>query len=234
MMFEPYILRGRQLAGRRFDFWITDPVAAVWYGRECQDEPDKLWCLERVKPGMTVIDCGAHHGQMTVAFARSGARVCAFEALARNAMVVERNLHLNGCRSSQVYPYALSDTEGVLRFDVNGGNAMPGSDVAVYAVRLDDTAAARVGSVDFVKIDVEGMEPAVIRGGLGIIRAHRPILDIELHCALLKDREASLREILSMLDGCGYRYSSTIAADGLQQLTSHLLARDNAHLFCEP
>lgn len=54
----------------------------------------------------------------------------------------------------------------------------------VDAVTLDDLAAKH-GAPDFVKIDVEGSEVAVIQGGLETLQATTPRLYIEVHNAEL-------------------------------------------------
>ena len=55
---------------------------------------------------------------------------------------------------------------------------VPASTVTVGAVSLDDERAA-AGAVDLIKIDVEGHEEAVIRGGIETIRRDQPILIFE-------------------------------------------------------
>ena len=51
----------------------------------------------------------------------------------------------------------------------------------------------------FIKIDVEGMERAVLNGAREVIRRHRPLLYVE------NDRPRHSRALLSLLFGLGYR-----------------------------
>ena len=49
--------------------------------------------------------------------------------------------------------------------------------------RLDDVIAEvkPKGRISFIKIDTEGFEPMVIRGGMETIRQHRPAMIVEAH-----------------------------------------------------
>jgi hypothetical protein len=48
-------------------------------------------------------------------------------------------------------------------------------------------------------VDVEGMEPAVLRGARGTIEKHRPVLYVE------NDRPASSRDLIALIQSLGYR-----------------------------
>lgn len=230
----PYVARDRRLGGVKFDLWINDPLDEAWYGKEETIEPDKLWCLEHIRPGMTVVDCGAHHGQTTVAFAKAAStsgHVIAFEALASNAEIIRKNLSLNECENVEVHAHGLGCSEGESNFAHNGGNGTR-SDAGeqVRVLPLDYVLSGR--SVDFIKIDVEGCELEVLHGAIDIIRRHRPILDIEVHNALVAEPGANIDGILAILSPYDYLYSSP-GWNGEDPIKKHLLD-SGAHLFCDP
>jgi FkbM family methyltransferase len=89
-----------------------------------------------------------------------------------------------------------------LRYDLPGdfggfGEAFFGSGRRVRRVTLDDYAeAARIA---LVKIDVEGMESAVIAGALNLIRRHRPMLYVE------NDRRKKSAALIAQIQELGYR-----------------------------
>ena len=66
--------------------------------------------------------------------------------------------------------------------------------------RLDDLVRGR--RVGFIKIDVEGYEVAVLRGGMGIISESRPTLLIEIE---ERHRKGALEEVCGLLKPLGYR-----------------------------
>jgi len=67
--FQPYIAKGRRVGDYVFDFHIEDLNAQEWYGVSAdQSSSERAWCHEQIEPGMNILDCGAHHGMMTVLF----------------------------------------------------------------------------------------------------------------------------------------------------------------------
>jgi hypothetical protein len=70
--------------------------------------------------------------------------------------------------------------------------------VQVPLRRLDDYAFENVG---FIKIDVEGHEESVLRGGLETLQRNRPTLLIEIEERHNSGGLERIREILSQYDG---------------------------------
>ena len=64
-------------------------------------------------------------------------------------------------------------------------------------MRLDDFYDG--SRLDFLKIDVEGMEAEVLRGAEGLIRRHLPIVYVE------NDRKEKSSELAGLLRSLGYR-----------------------------
>lgn len=60
--------------------------------------PERAWVVSKLRPGLTVVDFGAHHDMMSVTFANAvgfAGRVIAYEALIDNAAVAQQNAKLN-------------------------------------------------------------------------------------------------------------------------------------------
>jgi FkbM family methyltransferase len=227
-----------------FKFITADVVAADWYRLENQTMPEREWCLDHLKPGDTVIDCGAHHGMMTVIFAKAvggSGTVVAYEALPENADVIEQNARANGLANIQVRPVGIYDREGVVSFDRNSRNVVLTHAAAVggiSVVRLDDDLPEHV-RVNFLKMDVEGSEVQAMNGARRIL-SQRPIIDLELHNFVFQDRAASISAMIGLLDPLSYRYTvlPEIWAkfeDETDNLDLAWLAQfDNPHVFCTP
>jgi hypothetical protein len=64
--FEPYTIV-REVAGERFPFYVGSVTGKSWYGSE-KDEAIEMRFVknELIKPGMTVIEIGAHHGAQSI------------------------------------------------------------------------------------------------------------------------------------------------------------------------
>jgi FkbM family methyltransferase len=148
-------------------------------------EPLTTELVEReVRAGAGVLDIGAHVGYYTLQFARlvgPGGRVYAFEPAPHNLTLLEKNLRVNGYRHVTVVAKAVADAAGAARLYVDEDNA---GDCRIYdsrdgrrsyaieTVRLDDYFAGNEGSIDFIKMDIQGAEHAALRGMLGLLKRH--------------------------------------------------------------
>ena len=155
-----------------------------------------VFMARRLEPGMHAIDAGANHGYYTLLFADlvgPGGRVAAIEANPRTASLLRRTVTVNGYDDRvQVMEVAVTDRDGEsLTFstpahepknarivsDVQAGSA---DTVAVTGARLD-TLLADWPHVDFIKVDVEGAEEAMLEGAWPILERDRPMLLLEFN-----------------------------------------------------
>jgi len=135
------------------------------------------------------MDVGANVGALTLLMAKiatQGATI-AIEPGPPTFARLRNNLQLNPAISTNVRPYqvGLGAEEGELLWAEdknNRGNAglLDYAGTAVRVTTLDSLfRSTRLGSLNFIKIDVEGMEYEVIKGGLQTIEKHRPIIYFE-------------------------------------------------------
>jgi FkbM family methyltransferase len=124
------------------------------------------------------IDAGAHVGNHTMWMAAiCGIEVKAFEPGRHEDL--RRNVDLNRLgHMVEVYPYALSDRKEQLAY-MGKGQFRPGpKDKATFqTVTIDEFHLEKVG---LIKIDVEGMEPKVIRGAEQTINRCHPVIFAEV------------------------------------------------------
>lgn len=151
-------------------------------------EADELEILRGlVAPGAHVVDVGANTGNHTVFFAgpMRAASVTPIEPLpeAAEALVaaVARNRLANVDLSR--LGKAVGETPGRARVVTSGRGGLgatslvPDADGDVVVARLDEMLS---GPVDFLKIDVEGMEMQVLAGAEALIGRARPAIFIEI------------------------------------------------------
>lgn len=127
-----------------------------------------------LRHGDICVDVGANYGLYTLLFAREAARVYAFEPNPAIRRVCQRAIALNDYQNVVLDGRAISDECGQARFYVNREPGLSAlrpirnttQIIDVEKVRLDDIGLEHV---DWLKIDVEGHEMAVLRGARRLI-----------------------------------------------------------------
>jgi FkbM family methyltransferase len=77
-------------------------------------------------------------------------------------------------------------------------------ELKVANTQLDDYLPLIRGPVRLLKIDVEGAELKLLRRGKELLKAHKPILTIEVHAFAFPQFSTSLKEFREFLNGLGY------------------------------
>jgi len=160
-------------------------------------EVDKMDAVRKLlKPGSTFIDVGANVGDYTLLAASlvgdSGHVVC-FEPEPQNRHWLQRSIDINGYRNIDVFPVALSDSNGQasLYLGETAGyhTLIPGQSerqagTITVTTRTLDSYLQELGRerVDMMKIDVEGAELQVLRGSRATLEKNpNMILFLEIH-----------------------------------------------------
>lgn len=145
------------------------------------------------------IDVGAHLGTHMLWFALlcPARHVHAFEPVARYAHLLRKTVALNGVEDRvTIHEFGLSDHVGddsnVLTASHQQGFSDNPQQVteSFFVRRLDDVVPGPVG---VIKLDVEGMEAAVLAGATRILREHSPIVFAE---ARSSDEYGAIRDVL--------------------------------------
>jgi len=181
-------------------------------------------------PQNTVLDVGANIGNHSLYLAKftSATTIHAFEPMPRSFEHLSANMRRNGCENVILHNVALSDSSGVAKMDfpdpTNQGMAKISEEgVEVQVIRLDDT---NIEKVSLIKIDVEGHELSVLRGGLETIRKNRPHLYIEIQNEnLLSEVEDFLFE-LGYFRGRVYNSTPTYAFHPAPQIEGEITPKD--------
>lgn len=138
-------------------------------------EPQTINYVKRhLRHGDICIDVGANIGLYTMLFAREAACVYAFEPNPAIRRVCRKAITLNDFQNVVLDGRAVSDKCGQARFYVNRYHDLSSlvprryttKIMNVEKVRLDDIGLDRV---DWLKIDAEGHEMAVLRGAQQLI-----------------------------------------------------------------
>ena len=133
------------------------------------------WARQLVRPGMTVLDIGAHIGFYTRLLSDlvgPDGRVLAFEPHPVNVALLQHNTRR--CSNVEIHPCAVGDTDGALELHVSAGHSNHSlvdgftealESISVRGVILDSfLTPLGVEKIGFIKIDVEGAEPLALAG----------------------------------------------------------------------
>lgn len=206
--------------GGRYLMWIDlgDRYISFDCLRDNYEPIETRFVREILKPGDVVVDIGANLGWYTLlACSRIGpnGQVHAFEPNPDTAARFAQTLTLNGLDGQvTLYKCALDENAGSVTIawyagsNNPGGTSIatdiaPGMTAAVVETRsLDSLGLERL---DFIKIDVEGAELRVFRGGAATLRRCRPVILSELHPGQLQHVSGSSAEVFfAELSAIGY------------------------------
>ena len=192
-------------------------------------EKNEIHFNERfLKPGMTVLDIGAHHGLYALLaskLVRNEGRVICFEPSTREARKLQWNLRINRCRNVRLERIALGSVEGdgelyVVQGKATACNSMrppnlvkpqPTKRVTISVCSLDVFIEnAKLQGVDYVKLDVEGGELEVLRGGNRLLTEGSPIFQIEIEGKRTMPWGYQPERIVSLMLSHGYEFYSCL------------------------
>lgn len=170
--------------------------------------------------GVIALDCGANIGVHSIEWGKlmhGWGQVFAFEAQERIYYALAGNIAINNCFNVSARNVALSTENGFIKIprpdytkpasfgslelrqskrNENIGQAIDYENlVEVPSLALDSLGLSRV---DFIKLDVEGMEVDVVRGANSILQHSKPTLLVEI----IKTDQKALRGII---ESYGYK-----------------------------
>jgi FkbM family methyltransferase len=180
-----------------------DPIVSALYYKWPYHEIKDLKVFKKLaENSKTIFDIGANTGLYSIVSSLSNpkAEIFAFEPYQANVERLRSNLELNKAANVNIIPAALGDEEKEITLSVpsdksvsDTSSAVPGFSVSTYGghkkwttisvpqTTIDRFAALKgLENIDLVKIDVEGYEIPVLKGGLESIRRCRPIILCEI------------------------------------------------------
>ena len=196
-----------------------------------------------LRPGMTVLDVGAHHGLYTLLASKlvgRNGRVIAFEPSPRERRRLARHLRINRCGNANVQSCALGECAGEADFFLVEGmhdwcNSLrePNieertSKVRVEVRKLDDVLEeVNWPRIDFIKLDVEGAELSFLHGARRMLAAEvRPAILVEVQDIRTTPWGYAARDIVRCLADAGYGWFALADDGSLESVSSELSAYD--------
>ncbi len=171
------------------------------------------------------IDIGGHHGLMSVIVAKKDKanKVYTFEPNPNALKYLYQNINLNKLINIEVVELPVYDKKENVTFYIHQGNVSWNStivkefaysdiptgntitEIEKETIVLDDFIKKRNIKPDLIKIDVEGAEINVLKGGLETIKVNKPAIIMEFNPLSIESAKLTIRELIDMFDDLNYK-----------------------------
>jgi len=224
-----------------------DPVVsgALFFG--VYEKGETAFVQRALRSGMTVLDVGANVGYYTALAARRvgpSGRVIALEPDPESFEYLEQTIAANEVGNVNAFQCAAADHEAKMTLHISkdnrGDNRLYEPDpkwpkITVTARPADDILKdAGVGTVDFIKIDVQGFEASVIDGLKSTLaQSEKLVLLAEFWPKGLRDAGSDPKEFLERLRGHGLQLHELTPKGELVELNDFddLIARHQGRRY---
>jgi FkbM family methyltransferase len=213
------VTSGKGVARKINNMTIRFPAKWSRYYESDYEADNYTFLQQQAKPGMHIIDIGAHLGLFSSTSSQlvgpEGKIIC-FEPTPGTYAVLKETLRLNHCDNVTALQAAVSSKEGTATFYISStagcnSNSLIKNNLSkqssAYDVRLvtiDGIVAEYALHPSLIKVDAEGAELDVLKGGTKTFRDSKPILILGLHPEFITEKGDSLEAIWDLLQGYGY------------------------------
>jgi len=170
---------------------------------------DEIYKFKSEKSAPFIIDCGANIGVSILYFKQlfPEAKILAFEPDKNIFQTLSRNVHTVGLKNVTLKESAVWTESGYLDFVAEGADAgrlmASKNDKPHYQIYAESLKPYLSDHVDFLKIDIEGAETAVLIDCKSELKNVENLF-VEYHSFL--DRPQDLDQLLHILSTAGFRY----------------------------
>lgn len=170
---------------------VTQMTSYILLEQEDWFEGEIGFVRKVIEPGMHMLDIGANHGVYALSAARSigNGHIWAFEPTSDPREKLAESIAVNGfSQTISLIPAGLSDTKRLAEMststdsELNSLYGEGGVAERVMLLTLDGCVEEYFSgtSIDFIKLDAEGEEVAILRGGKRFFAEQSPLVMFEL------------------------------------------------------
>ena len=264
-----FVERSKKLKATGLDFEFDSKVNGVrWVATGFPDiltrhllfegtyQSDVLLALDSfVKEGDIVYDIGGHHGLMalksSLAVGDNGS-VITFEPNPSVRPLLKENVALNGFSNIVVEELALSDRKGSIPFFAQEGDVTWNSTIIqgfvadnakkimVETMTLDEYVEEKKLVPNVIKIDTEGSELMILKGGMNTLKKYNPVLIMEFNASAAKAADTTIEKLVQSLKEESYELyyleqDSNGYCNDVNKLTAYALdVPGNRNVICLP
>jgi len=167
---------------------------------------------------INILDIGAQCGLYTLlAKFLPNATFYAFEPFKKSYELLNENIKLNNITNVKTYEIALSDKKGEAVFNTCishnglhtlGDNPMRFNDIHKTIVNtdtIDNLFYDKDISIDYIKIDTEGFELFILKGGEKTIRKYKPYIQLEYNLTNMEQCNVKSEELMNFINELDYK-----------------------------
>jgi FkbM family methyltransferase len=157
-----------------------------------------------------LVDVGANIGIYVIPYAKRIRKVIAFEPHPGTARLLADSIKLNNLRNVTLINKAVGETRCCVEYGLSQTPMHSGIDNPVREhktnsfIKVDmvdlDTEISMEGQINWLLIDVEGLEISVLNGARSLLMTYQPNIIIEIF-------EPNVAQVISFLNGLGYTVS---------------------------
>lgn len=181
-----------------FDRWILNGE----YQKEHRDTILKFVKKEK-KTLENALDVGAHVGFWLRDMCKEFKYVYAFEPVDEVRHCLFENIK---AKNFHCYTYGLGNVDEVKKINYNPeetGNSYV-SDEGNKEIAIRKLDNLNLPQIDYIKIDAEGYEMEVIKGGIKIVEKYKPLIHVEVKAKVLEKQGLIPNDIDKFFDEIGY------------------------------
>jgi len=204
-----------------------DVGRTIYFQREFEPQ-ESAFLRENVRESDICIDVGANVGFYTLCLAKRASRggIHSFEPVPLNYHVLALNVLANRLTNVVINDCAVGDANGEVDFCIAQDGAFSSlidtgrktviETTKISMVTLDSYCSEHnLPRIDILKVDVEGAEPAVLRGAEGLLAdpQRRPrLVMLELYEPMLRQFGHTIAEVAALMRT--YKYEAFVFVEG--------------------
>ena len=233
--YPPLSIRKVIRNGIHYKLDISDYMEwCIYFG--IQTEPRTI-LFKYINKGDIVFDIGANIGEVSLNAAKlvgDSGSVHSFEPASECCCKLQKNVSLNSFETIVINNIGLGDLKGDFFISTEFKNNRGGFRIQPSGnnnpnIKVDtlDNYVSSISpeKINLIKIDVEGFEYNVLKGGEKAIEKYRPLLFIEINDTNLRQQNSSALEVIRFLN----RYYKNISNAESNEIITEISSFKNCH-----
>lgn len=214
---------GKMQPGHQMLLNINDRIQRRMFVKKSHEPETEIHLKKLLSNAKCFVDIGANVGYFSLMAKAINPNIAvySFEPNPNNIKKIEENIQLNHYQNITLSSSCVSDSAGTVSFSVppiheSGWGRITNdhlpldnfTHISTQAITLDQLMSENYfqhHTPDLIKIDVEGNEFKILKGGKEFLKNHSPILCVELNEPCLVDCGSSSDEIIQYLKSFGYK-----------------------------